>query len=101
MDQTFSQSQKNKGKTDLILFTKWDRFSRNASDAYLMISALRKLGVEPMAIEQPLDTTIPENKMMLAVYLTAPEIENDRRALNTFYGIRQAKKKVAGWELHR
>jgi len=29
---------------------------------------------------------------MLAVYLTAPEIENDRRGLNTFYGIRQAKK---------
>jgi DNA invertase Pin-like site-specific DNA recombinase len=84
--------KKHKGKTDLILFTKWDRFSRNASDAYYMISVLRKLGIEPIAIEQPLDTTVPENKMMLAVYLTAPEIENDRRALNTFYGIRQAKK---------
>lgn len=29
---------------------------------------------------------------MLAIYLTAPEIENDRRALNTFYGLRRARK---------
>ena len=84
--------RKRKGNPDLILFTKWDRFSRNTGDAYQMISVLRKLGVDPQAIEQPLDMTIPENKMMLSVYLTAPEIENDRRALNVFYGMRRARK---------
>lgn len=81
-----------KNKTDLILFTKWDRFSRNAGDAYQMINLLRKLGVEPQAIEQPLDLSIPENKMMLAFYLAAPEVENDRRALNTMHGMRRARK---------
>ena len=81
-----------KNQSDLVLFTKWDRFSRNAGDAYQMISTLRKHGVEPQAIEQPLDITIPENKMMLAFYLAAPEVENDRRALNTFHGMRRAKK---------
>ena len=30
--------------------------------------------------------------MMLAFYLAAPEVENDRRALNTFFGMRRAKK---------
>ncbi len=84
--------KKYKQKTDLLLFTKWDRFSRNTSDAYQMITTLKKLGVEPQAIEQPLDLSVPENKMMLAIYLTTPEIENDRRGLNTFFGIRQAKK---------
>src|SRR5688572_11818880 len=84
--------KKNKGKSDLILFTKWDRFSRNAGDAYQMISTLRKLGVEPQAVEQPLDLSVPENKMMLAFYLAAPEVENDRRALNVFHGMRRAKK---------
>ena len=84
--------KKYKNKTDLILFTKWDRFSRNAGDAYQMINMLRKLGVEPQAIEQPLDLSIPENKMMLAFYLAAPEVENDRRALNVFHGMRRAKK---------
>ncbi|GGF42702.1 recombinase family protein [Echinicola rosea] len=80
------------GKVDLILFTKWDRFSRNAGDAYFMINILRGLNIEPQAIEQPLDLEIPENKMMLAIYLAAPEVENDRRALNIFHGIRRATK---------
>jgi DNA invertase Pin-like site-specific DNA recombinase len=86
------QLKKSRGKIDLILFTKWDRFSRNAGDAYQMISILRELDVEPQAIEQPLDLSIPENKMMLAFYLAAPEVENDRRALNVFYGMRRARK---------
>src|SRR5690606_5395565 len=76
----------------LVLFTKWDRFSRNAGDAYQMINVLREFGVEPQAMEQPLDLSIPENKMMLALYLAAPEVENDRRALNTFFGMRRARK---------
>jgi site-specific DNA recombinase len=84
--------KKNRNKADLVLFTKWDRFSRNAGDAYQMISTLRRLGVEPQGVEQPLDLSIPENKMMLAFYLAAPEVENDRRALNVFFGMRRAKK---------
>jgi site-specific DNA recombinase len=83
---------KRKSISNLIIFTKWDRFSRNAGDAYQMINMLRKFGIEPHAIEQPLDLSIPENKMMLAIYLAAPEVENDRRALNVFYGMRRAKK---------
>ncbi len=84
--------KKRKNQVDLILFIKWDRFSRNAGDAYQMINILRNLGVEPQAIEQPLDLSVPENKMMLAFYLAAPEVENDRRALNTLNGMRRAKK---------
>ncbi|WP_416194665.1 recombinase family protein [Sediminibacterium sp.] len=87
-----SDLKRSKGKSDALLFTKWDRFSRNAADAYQMINILRMIGVEPQAIEQPLDLTIPENKMMLAFYLAAPEVENDRRALNVLYGMRRAKK---------
>lgn len=77
---------------ELLLFTKWDRFSRNAADAYAMINQLNRLGVEPQAIEQPLDLNVPENKIMLAFYLAAPEVENDRRALNVIGGMRRAKK---------
>ena len=84
--------RKNKKSADLLLFTKWDRFSRNAADAYGMINTLNRLGLEPQAIEQPLDLNIPENKIMLAFYLAAPEVENDRRALNVIVGMRRAKK---------
>jgi len=81
-----------KQKTDLLLFTKWDRFSRNTCDAYQMLANLKNIGTNPQAIEQPLDLNIPENKLMLALYLAVPEIENDRRGLNTKMGIRRAKK---------
>ena len=84
--------RRQKGKTDLVLFTKWDRFSRNIGDAYMMLNLLRKLGVEALAIEQPIDLSIPENKIILAVYLASPEVENDRRGLNTTYGMRRARK---------
>ncbi len=87
-----SDLRKHKGQADLVLFLKWDRFSRNAGDAYQMINTLRKLGVEPQAIEQPLDLSVPENKMMLAFYLAAHEVENDRRALNVIHGMRRARK---------
>ena len=91
-NQLLQSLKRNKRRIDLVLFLKWDRFSRNAGDAYFMINVLRKLGVEPQAIEQPLDLSIPENKMMLAFYLAAPEVENDRRALNVIYGMRRARK---------
>lgn len=57
-----------------------------------MISILRGLGIEPQAIEQPLDLSIPENKLMLAIYLSTSEVENDRRALNVIRGMRKARK---------
>lgn len=84
--------KKNRGYVDNIIFLKWDRFSRNVAEAYITIRDLKKLGVEPQAIEQPLDFEIPESKIMLAVYLAAPEVDNDRRALNIFHGIRRGKK---------
>ncbi len=84
--------KKSRGTVDLLLFLKWDRFSRNAGDAYGMINQLNKLGVEPQAIEQPLDLNIPENKIMLAFYLAAPEVENDRRSLNVIAGMRRSIK---------
>ena len=77
------KSKNNKNAT-LLLFTKWDRFSRNAGDAYQMLNTLRGFSVEPTAIEQPLDLSIPENKIMLAFYLASPEVENDRRPLIYF-----------------
>lgn len=36
--------------------------------------------------------SIPESKIMLAIYLAAPEVENDRRALNVIAGMRKAMK---------
>lgn len=74
-----------------ILFIKWDRFSRNIEYAYEMLGILRRYNTTAMAIDQPLDLSVPESTVMLAVYLSVPEAENSRRALNTAAGIRRAK----------
>ena len=84
--------KKNSCNVDLLLFIKWDRFSRNSFEAYTAINTLQKFGVQPHAIEQPLNLEIPEQKLMLAIYLAAPEVDNDRRTLNIFNGMRRAKK---------
>ena len=84
--------RQNKGKVDLLLFIKWDRFSRNATESYEMLNILKKLNVEAQAVEQPLNLEIPENKLMLALFLASPEVENDRRSMNTKAGIRRANK---------
>ena len=91
-NQLLKKLKDKKLKANLLIFTKWDRFSRNAPDAYAMIKTLHSFGIEPQAIEQPLDMDVPENKIMLAFYLAAPEVENDRRALNVIVGMRRAKK---------
>lgn len=74
-----------------ILFIKWDRFSRNIEYAYEMIGKLRKYKTTAMAIDQPIDFSVPESTVMLAVYLAIPEAENTRRAQNTSSGLRRAK----------
>ena len=84
--------KKNKADIDLLLFVKWDRFSRNTKESYQMIHEFQSLNIEVRAIEQPLDLTVPESKLMLAIYLASPEVENDRRSLNVFNGMRKARK---------
>jgi site-specific DNA recombinase len=85
------KGRKKKEQED-ILFIKWDRFSRNIEYAYQMIGILRSINVKAVAIDQPIDFSIPESTVMLAVYLSIPEAENGRRALNTSGGMRRAKK---------
>lgn len=82
----------NKGKIDYLLFTSWDRFSRNTAEAYEMLRRFNNLGIEVQSIEQPIDFSIPEMKAMLAIYLALPEIDNDRRSIKIKGGIRAAWK---------
>ena len=84
--------KKNKKDIHQLLFIKWDRFSRNTAESYQMIGVFNELAIQVNAIEQPLDLTIPEQGLMLAVYLSMPEVENHRRSLNVISGMRRAFK---------
>ncbi|GGI57012.1 hypothetical protein GCM10011444_13210 [Winogradskyella haliclonae] len=85
-------AKQHKNQIDYLLVTTWDRFSRNMTDANLMLRTLKGLGIEVQAIEQPIDFSIPESKAMLAIYLVFPEIDNDRRSLKIRGGIRGSLK---------
>lgn len=85
-------AKKKKGRFNKLLFTTWDRFSRNATEAFAMIAKLKAMGIECIAIEQPIDLSIPENKLILSVYITIPEIDNDRRSIKVKGGMRGALK---------
>lgn len=81
----------NRGKIDLLVFTRWDRFSRNQEEALRVIRELKKYGVTLDCVEQSLDMNQPESKVMLALYLSIPEVENDKISIRTTEGIRRAK----------
>jgi site-specific DNA recombinase len=83
--------KKNKKIVDLILCNRWDRFSRNQYDALTTIKELHKLGVTVNTVEQPLDLTNPDNKVLLSLYLTIPEVENDKNSIRTTEGSRRAR----------
>lgn len=84
--------KKNYTGIDELLFIKWDRFSRNTAESYNKINLFTDLGIKVNAITQPLDLSIPEQGLMLAVYLSIPEVENQRRSQNVIAGRRRAFK---------
>ncbi len=75
-----------------VLFTKWDRFSRNMEEAMRVIRQFREWGVSVNAVEQPLDLSISNQKIMLSMYLILPEVENDNISSRTKDGQYKAAK---------
>ncbi len=82
--------KKHKHDIDWLLVSRWDRFSRNIRESLNMITTLESLGARIQAIEAPLDLDIPEQSIMLALYLATPEVENTRRGMNVRIGQRKA-----------
>ncbi|WP_242158195.1 recombinase family protein [Aestuariivivens sediminis] len=78
-----------------VIFTKWDRFSRNQPEALKVIEKFNSWGIELNAIEQPLDLSDPNSKILLAMYLVLPEVENDYISIRTKAGMYSASKEGA------
>ena len=82
----------NKGKVDLILCLRWDRFSCDTNGALTTIRELNNFGVQVNTVEQPLDLTNSDDKLKLAFYLTISEVESDKRSYRMMERKRAAKK---------
>ncbi|MHA7864868.1 recombinase family protein [Flagellimonas marinaquae] len=73
-----------------LWIVRYDRFARNIKASLTMIDQLKSLGVEFRTVEQSYDTSVPEGLVMHVMNMVMPQIENERRGLNTKQGMRQA-----------
>ena len=86
-----SYCKKNPKSVDIILITKWDRWSRNVLAGYSELVELKKLGIEVLTVEQQLDLENPDNRILLSMYLTMAEVENMKNSIRTTEASRKAR----------
>ncbi len=80
-------------EADVFVCIKGDRYSRNTRAAMDMLDIFKKLNLRYEQIEGGnYDLSIPENLIPHYLNFLIPEVENKRRALNTFRGMRQARR---------
>ncbi|MCZ6594729.1 MAG: recombinase family protein, partial [Bacteroidetes bacterium] len=78
---------------NLFLCIRMDRFSRNLQESLKMIQVLAKLGLEFKVVEGGnFDLDTPENLIPFILNMLLPQVENERRGLNTKRGMRQAQR---------
>lgn len=70
----------NHQNIDYLLVTTWDRISRNATDALAVISELKKLQIEPIAIKQPLGFSTTQIELLRKIYLPFSEWNSETQS---------------------
>ena len=87
-------ARENRGMVDMILFLRWDRFSRNTEFANrFKREFLDERGIMFNAIENPIDFTATEWSFMLSTYCAIAQTENNKISRRTLDGIRETLKR--------
>ena len=82
--------KKHKHEVDLILFLRWDRFSRNPEFAYMFKRIFYDdWGIEFNALESPIDFEATEWSNPLSQYCSTAHTENNKISRRTRDGIRE------------
>ncbi len=79
-------------RADIFLCVRMDRFSRNAIESLNMIQLLGNYGLQFRTLDQNYDLEVPENWIPYILNMVLPQVENERRGLNTKRGMRQARR---------
>ena len=90
--QLMEYATKNKKDIDLMLIYKWDRFSRNTSEALIMIDQLKGYGIEVNCSDQWVNHDDPHQLILLLLNLGIPEADNRIRRDRTIEGTRSNLK---------
>ena len=84
--------RKNKGHVDKLLFLRWDRFTRDIISGVETLKDLLAMGVEPNAIEAPLDYSSETWPLLLGVHIGLAQGDNIKRSKATKDGIRATQE---------
>ena len=79
-------------KVDLLVCVKPDRFSRETTEALIMVRTLAQYGIELRFIEGEHNPENPDSYLLYILGFALPHIENIKRSNNTKRGMRQAKR---------
>ena len=79
-------------KPDMFLCVRPDRFSRNLQNTLGMLTKFKSIGIEFKTLENHTDLDSPESMLPFLIYNLMPQIDNERRGLNTKNGMRQAQR---------
>ena len=90
----FCFARENRGAVDIILFLRWDRFSRNTEFANrFKREFLDERGIQFNAIENPIDFEATEWSFLLSTYCSIAQTENNKISRRTLDGIRETLKR--------
>ena len=93
MKKIYEYCKHHRGRVDLILFLRWDRFTRSAEFAFRFIRQFREMGVIVNSIENPIDFTSSDWSTLIGVYCGNAQAENSKISKRTREGIRGTLKK--------
>ena len=90
MKSIFNYCRKHKNEIDLILFLRWDRFSRSAEFAFAYKRKfMDEMGIRLISVENPIDFESPDWATLLGVYCGSAQSENNKISKRTKDGIRE------------
>ena len=76
----------------LILVIRPDRLQRNFESLIEELRFLSRYGVGVKTLEQDIEINTPEDRLVWSILNMLPQVDNERRSLNTKRGMRQAKR---------
>ena len=82
--------RKHKREVDMILFLRWDRFSRNTEFAHVFKRVfMDEMGIKFNAVENPIDFEATEWSTLFNLYAGIAQTENNKISRRTRDGIRE------------
>lgn len=89
LKQMLRYCEEQKGKIDLLVVPKIDRFARYSEDYHHLKRHLRNLGIRVESIDERFDDS-PAGKFLESMLAATAQFDNDVRSERTFNGMREA-----------